>query len=55
MPLNTSYGLENDEIVFISAMSQSLTYSGDGLFDAELRNDIRLSVLKAALNKEEYV
>ena len=37
-------------------MSQSLTLSvvtGEGSFDAVLRNDIRLSALKAALDLEE--
>ena len=46
-------------IVFISAMSQSLTCSietREGSFDAILRNDIPLNALKAALNleKEEW-
>ena len=44
--------------VFISAMRQSLTCSvvtGDGSVVADLRNNIRLSALKAALNLEEEV
>ena len=47
-----SYRLKNSGIVFISAMSQSLTCSvvtREGSFDAVLRNDIHLSALKAAL------
>ena len=55
-PLNTSYRLKNNGIVFISAMSQSLTCSvvtGEGLFDAVLRNNIRLSAQKAVLDLEE--
>ena len=51
-----SHGLKNSGIVFISAMSQSLTCSvvmGEGSFDAVLRNDNCLSALKAALNLEE--
>ena len=58
LPLNTSYQLKNNEIVFTSGMRQSLTSSvvtGEGLFDAVLRNDIRLSAAKAALNLEEDV
>ena len=53
-----SYGLKNSGIVFLSATSQSLTSSvvtGDGSFDAVLRDDICLSTLKAALNLEEEV
>ena len=53
-----SYELKNRGIVFISAMSQSLTclvVTGEGLFDAVLRNNIRLSALKAELNLEKEV
>ena len=52
-----SYGLKNSGIVFLSAMSQSLTCSVviGGLFNTVLRNDIHLSALKAALNLEEEV
>ena len=53
-----SYGLMNSRIVFILAMSQSLTCSvvmGEDLFDAVLRNNIRLSVVKALINLEEEV
>ena len=53
-----SYGQKNSVIVFLSAISQSLTCSvvtGEGSLDAVLRNDIRLSALKAALNLEEEV
>ena len=48
----------NSEIVFISAMTQSLTslvVTGESLFDAVLNNDIRLGALKAALNLKEEV
>ena len=58
LSLNTSYGLKNSGIAFISVMSQSLTFlvvTGEGLFNTVLRNDICLSVLKAALNLEEEV
>ena len=53
-----SYGLKNTWIVFISAMSQSLTCSvvtEESSFDAVLRNDIRFNALKAALDLEEEV
>ena len=56
MQLNTSYGLKNGGIVFIWAMSQSLTCSvvtGEGSYDEVLRNDIYLTVLKAAVNLED--
>ena len=49
---------KNREIVFISAMSQNLTclvVMGEGSFYAVLRNTIRLSALKAALNLEEEI
>ena len=57
LPLNTLYRLKNSGVVFISAMSQSLTCSvvTEGSFDAVLRNDIHLSALKTALNLEEEV
>ena len=58
LPLKTSYGLKNSGIVFISAICQSLTCSvvtEYGSFDAVLRDDIRLSAQKAALNLEEEV
>ena len=48
--------MKNSGIVFISAMIQSLTYSvvtGEGSFDAVLRNDFHLNALKAALSLEE--
>ena len=44
--------------IYIYMMSQSLTCSvmtGEGSFDAVLRNDIQLSALKAALNLVEEV
>ena len=53
-----SYGLKNTGIVFISAMSQSLTCSvvmGESSFNVVLRNDFHLRALKAALNLEEKV
>ena len=56
--LDTLYGLKNSGIVFISAMSQSLTclvVTGKGSFSAVLRNNIHLSTLKAALNLQEEV
>ena len=53
-----SYGLKNSGIVFLSAMSQSLTcldVTGENSFDAVLRNDICVSALKAALDLDEEV
>ena len=52
LQLNTSYGLNDSGIVFLS-MSQSLTSSvvtGEVSSDSVVRNDIHLSALKAALN-----
>ena len=56
--MKISYGLNNNGILFISARSQNLTISvvtEKGSFNAVLKNDIRLSALKAALNFEEKV
>ena len=50
LPQNTSYGLKNNGILFILAVSQNLTYSV-----VILRKDISLSALKASFNLEEEV
>ena len=58
MSLYTSYTLKNSVIVFISAMSQSVTCSvvtGESLFDAVLRGNIHLSSSKAAFDFDEEV
>ena len=50
LPLDTAYGLNNSEIMFISAMSQSLTnlvMTGEDSFEAVLRNNICLSALNS--------